>query len=75
MRDSASWSVLVSGHNDDWCEYAGDLTSYLAGLVRETSSRTACRPTFQVRHLPSRQTDVQHRARYTWRARGPIFEL
>ncbi|MEU1202383.1 hypothetical protein ABZ446_40055 [Streptomyces sp. NPDC005813] len=28
-----SWTILVSGHNDDWCEFKGTLTEYLAGLV------------------------------------------
>ncbi|MFI9411376.1 hypothetical protein [Nocardia gamkensis] len=44
--DSASWSVLVSGHNDDWHEYAGDLTSYLAGLVRGTVPPDGLPPDF-----------------------------
>ncbi len=44
--DSASWSVLVSGHNDDWCGYAGDLTSYLAGLVRGTVPPDGLPPDF-----------------------------
>ena len=45
-EDSASWSVLVSGHNDDWCGYAGDLTSYLAGLVRGTVPPDGLPPDF-----------------------------
>ncbi|MGA4838854.1 hypothetical protein [Streptomyces sp. G45] len=28
-----SWTILVSGRNDDWCEFQGSLTEYLAGLV------------------------------------------
>lgn len=31
--DPQSWTILVSGHNDDWCEFKGTLTEYLAGLV------------------------------------------
>ncbi|MEV6594611.1 hypothetical protein [Streptomyces acidicola] len=32
-RGPESWTVLVSGHNDDWCEFKGSLTEYLAGLI------------------------------------------
>ncbi|WP_405660191.1 hypothetical protein [Streptomyces sp. RK9] len=28
-----TWTILVSGRNDDWCEFRGGLTEYLAGLV------------------------------------------
>ena len=31
--DPDEWTILVSGRNDDWCEYRGTLTQYLAGLV------------------------------------------
>jgi hypothetical protein len=31
--DPQRWTVLVSGRNDDWCEFKGGLTEYLAGLV------------------------------------------
>ncbi|WP_157171041.1 hypothetical protein [Nocardia araoensis] len=44
--DSASWSVLVIGRNDDWCGYAGDLTSYLAGLARGTVPPDGLPPDF-----------------------------
>ncbi|WP_330250790.1 SMI1/KNR4 family protein [Nocardia sp. NBC_00565] len=44
--DSASWSVLVSGRNDDWCAYAGGMTSYLAGLVRGTVPPDGLPPEF-----------------------------
>ncbi|MCX4489930.1 hypothetical protein OG890_39260 [Streptomyces anulatus] len=44
--DSAAWSVLTSGHNDDWCTYAGGVTSYLAGLVRGTVPPNGLPPDF-----------------------------
>lgn len=34
--DSDSWTVVVSGRNDDWFHYHGDLTSYLAAKARGT---------------------------------------
>ncbi|WP_327247785.1 hypothetical protein [Streptomyces sp. NBC_01320] len=32
-EDPRSWTILGSGHHDDWCEFKGTLTEYLAGLV------------------------------------------
>ncbi|WP_445528472.1 hypothetical protein [Streptomyces cyslabdanicus] len=44
--DAESWTVLVEGHNDDWCEYEGTLTSYLAGMARGTVPPDGLPPDF-----------------------------
>lgn len=44
--DPQSWTVLVSGHNDDWCEFDGGLTEYLAGLVSGTVAPDGLPPDF-----------------------------
>ncbi|MEV5085526.1 hypothetical protein AB0K74_44760 [Streptomyces sp. NPDC056159] len=41
-----AWTVLVSGHNDDWCEFQGSLTEYLAGLVSGTVAPDGLPPDF-----------------------------
>lgn len=50
------WTILVCGANDDWCEYDGSLTSYLAGLVRGTVPPDGLPPDFPGR-TPSIESD------------------
>ncbi|MBD0740321.1 hypothetical protein BGM09_13120 [Streptomyces sp. CBMA29] len=45
-EDPDSWTVLVSGHNDDWVSYPGDLTSYLAAKMRGTVPPDGLPPDF-----------------------------
>ncbi|MFR9794352.1 hypothetical protein ACL02U_00335 [Streptomyces sp. MS06] len=40
------WTVLVAGRNDDWCEFRGTLTEYLAGLVSGTVPPDGLPPDF-----------------------------
>lgn len=40
------WTILVSGRNDDWCEYEATLTQYLAGLVSGTVPPDGLPPDF-----------------------------
>ncbi|MFJ3087782.1 hypothetical protein [Streptomyces sp. NPDC086838] len=42
------WTVLVAGRNDDWCEFRGSLTQYLAGLVKGTVAPDGLPPDFPV---------------------------
>lgn len=32
-KGPVEWTVVVAGRNDDWVEYRGSMTEYLAGLV------------------------------------------
>ncbi|MFC8439374.1 SMI1/KNR4 family protein [Streptomyces sp. BJ20] len=41
-----AWTILVSGHNDDWCAYQGTVTEYLAGLLAGTVSPDGLPPDF-----------------------------
>ncbi|WP_171115829.1 MULTISPECIES: hypothetical protein [Streptomyces] len=41
-----TWTILISGHNDDWCEYRGNLTSYLTGLLTGTVAPDGLPPDF-----------------------------
>ena len=44
--DPAAWSIVVSGHNDDWVEVRETLTGYLTGLVRGVIPPDALPPDF-----------------------------
>ncbi|OIJ86741.1 hypothetical protein BIV24_26070 [Streptomyces colonosanans] len=44
--DPQGWTVLVSGHNDDWCEFEMGVTEYLAGLVSGTVPPDGLPPDF-----------------------------
>ncbi|MFF0431604.1 hypothetical protein ACFYU9_05145 [Streptomyces sp. NPDC004327] len=46
VLESEPWTILVRGANDDWCEYNGSLTEYLAGLVRGTVPPEGLPPDF-----------------------------
>ncbi|GAA4574444.1 hypothetical protein GCM10023176_41450 [Micromonospora coerulea] len=52
--EAESWTVLIASHNDDWCEYDGSLTSYLAAKVRGTVPPDGLPPDF-----PSRMPVVE----------------
>ncbi|WP_406104501.1 hypothetical protein OG698_20135 [Streptomyces sp. NBC_01003] len=52
--DPQSWTILVSGHNDDWCEFKGTLTEYLAGLVTGAVAPDGLPPDF-----PSATPDIE----------------
>ncbi|GHC69572.1 hypothetical protein GCM10010349_44470 [Streptomyces flavofungini] len=51
-----TWTILVSGRNDDWCEFKGGLTEYLAGLVSGTVPPDGLPPDFPGR-TPSVDSD------------------
>ncbi|MFD3516655.1 hypothetical protein [Streptomyces sp. NPDC058657] len=42
----SSWTIVVSGRNDDWCEFQGTLTEYLAGLISGKVSPDGLPPNF-----------------------------